>query len=83
METRKTALYDVHQQAGAKLVEFAGYYMPIQYRGIIEEHRRVRTTVGLFDVTHMGVLEVSGPDAARLRAAERLLEVPGAVFAGQ
>ncbi len=63
METRKTALYDVHQQAGAKLVEFAGYYMPIQYRGIIEEHRRVRTTVGLFDVSHMGEFIVKGPNA--------------------
>jgi len=63
VETRKTALYDVHQQAGAKLVEFAGYYMPIQYRGIIEEHRRVRTTVGLFDVSHMGEFIVKGPNA--------------------
>ncbi|HPM59387.1 MAG TPA: glycine cleavage system aminomethyltransferase GcvT [bacterium] len=63
METRKTALYDVHQQAGAKLVEFAGYYMPIQYRGIIEEHRRVRTTVGLFDVSHMGEFIVKGSNA--------------------
>jgi len=63
VETRKTALYDVHQQAGAKLVEFAGYYMPIQYRGIIEEHRRVRTTVGLFDVSHMGEFIVKGSNA--------------------
>jgi len=63
VETRKTALYDVHQQAGAKLVEFAGYYMPIQYRGIIEEHRRVRTTVGLFDVSHMGEFIVKGSGA--------------------
>ena len=63
METRKTALYDIHEQAGAKLVEFAGYYMPIQYRGIIDEHRRVRSTVGLFDVSHMGEFIVKGPNA--------------------
>jgi len=63
LETRKTALYDIHEQAGAKLVEFAGYYMPIQYRGIIDEHRRVRSTVGLFDVSHMGEFIVKGPNA--------------------
>ncbi|HOC25932.1 MAG TPA: glycine cleavage system aminomethyltransferase GcvT [bacterium] len=45
------------------MVEFAGYYMPIQYRGIIEEHRRVRTTVGLFDVSHMGEFIVKGSNA--------------------
>jgi aminomethyltransferase len=63
LETKKTALYDIHAAAGGKLVEFAGYYMPIQYRGIIEEHRRVRTTVGLFDVSHMGEFIVKGPNA--------------------
>ncbi len=63
METKKTAFYDIHQQAGGKLVPFAGYYMPIQYRGIIEEHRRVRATVGLFDVSHMGEFIVNGPNA--------------------
>ena len=63
LETKKTALYDIHQQAGGKLVEFAGYYMPIQYRGIIEEHRRVRSTAGLFDVSHMGEFIVRGPQA--------------------
>ncbi|HNW58477.1 MAG TPA: glycine cleavage system aminomethyltransferase GcvT [bacterium] len=63
MESRKTALYDIHVQAGGKMVEFAGYYMPIQYRGIIDEHRRVRTTAGLFDVSHMGEFFVKGPNA--------------------
>ncbi len=63
MEIKKTALYDVHKELGAKLIEFAGYYMPVQYRGIIEEHKRVRTTVGLFDVSHMGEFEISGENA--------------------
>ncbi|HOT98157.1 MAG TPA: glycine cleavage system aminomethyltransferase GcvT [bacterium] len=63
MEPKKTALYDIHVAAGGKLVEFAGYYMPIQYRGIIEEHRRVRATAGLFDVSHMGEFFVKGPNA--------------------
>ena len=63
MEIKKTGFYDLHLRLGAKLVEFAGYYMPIQYRGIIEEHRRVRNTVGLFDVSHMGEFMVSGPSA--------------------
>lgn len=63
MEPKKTALYDLHVAAGGKLVEFAGYFMPIQYRGIIEEHRRVRATAGLFDVSHMGEFIVRGPAA--------------------
>lgn len=63
MDIKKTGFYQLHQQAGGKLVEFAGYYMPIQYRGIMEEHRRVRSTVGLFDVSHMGEFIVKGPQA--------------------
>lgn len=63
METKKTALYEIHRQLGAKLVDFAGYWMPIQYRGILDEHRRVRTSVGLFDVSHMGEFRISGPAA--------------------
>ncbi len=61
MITKKTALYDIHKQLGAKIVEFAGFYMPIQYKGINEEHVRVRTTVGIFDVSHMGEFEFIGP----------------------
>jgi aminomethyltransferase len=61
MEIKKTGFYEIHRQLNAKLVEFAGYYMPIQYRGIMDEHRRVRTTVGLFDVSHMGEFIVRGP----------------------
>ncbi len=58
-----TALHKMHEQAGAKMVEFAGYHMPIQYRSIRDEHRRVRETVGVFDVSHMGEIEISGPAA--------------------
>ncbi|MDZ7373846.1 MAG: glycine cleavage system aminomethyltransferase GcvT, partial [candidate division KSB1 bacterium] len=64
MQTKQTALYEIHRQLGAKMVEFAGYWMPIYYRGILEEHRRVRTTVGVFDVSHMGEFFFSGPEAA-------------------
>ena len=63
MELKKTALYDVHVQLGAKMVEFAGFHMPIQYHSIREEHIRVRTTVGVFDVSHMGEIIISGPKA--------------------
>ena len=63
METKKTAFYDIHKKLNGKLVEFAGYYMPVQYAGIISEHKRVRETVGLFDVSHMGEFYVSGKNA--------------------
>jgi aminomethyltransferase len=65
VDIKKTGFYDIHRQLGAKLVDFAGYYMPIQYRGIIDEHRRVRSTVGLFDVSHMGEFYVSGANAEK------------------
>lgn len=67
---RKTALYDEHVALGAKIVEFAGWAMPMFYSGIVGEHRRVRSTAGLFDVSHMGEFMVHGPDA--LAALERL-----------
>ncbi len=60
---KKTALYDIHVAAGGKIVPFAGYMMPIQYAGIVSEHRRVRTTVGVFDVSHMGEFFFEGPEA--------------------
>ena len=60
---KRTAFHDIHVQLGAKMVEFAGYSMPIQYSGIIAEHKRVRSTVGVFDVSHMGEFEVRGADA--------------------
>ncbi len=63
MELKKTALHDVHVQLGARMVEFAGFEMPIQYRSIRDEHRRVRETVGVFDVSHMGEIIIKGPKA--------------------
>jgi glycine cleavage system T protein (aminomethyltransferase) len=60
---RRTALFDRHVSAGAKLVPFAGWDMPVQYEGIRAEHVRVRTAAGMFDVSHMGQIETSGPQA--------------------
>jgi aminomethyltransferase len=60
---RRTALYDRHVAAGAKLVPFAGWEMPVQYAGIREEHLAVRRSVGMFDVSHMGEVASCGPDA--------------------
>jgi aminomethyltransferase len=60
---KKTPFYDKHVAAGAKMAEFAGYLMPIRYDGDIVEHQRVRTNVGVFDVSHMGEFFVSGPGA--------------------
>jgi len=51
---KRTSLYEVHKTLGAKLVEFAGFEMPLQYSGIIDEHMAVRTSAGMFDVSHMG-----------------------------
>ena len=63
---RRTPLYDVHASLGARFVPFAGWEMPVQYGSILEEARSVRSGVGLFDVSHMGRLEISGADAASL-----------------
>ncbi|MBI4534736.1 MAG: glycine cleavage system aminomethyltransferase GcvT [Ignavibacteriae bacterium] len=63
MSLKRTAFYDTHVRLGAKIVEFGGFEMPVQYGGIIEEHRRVRESVGVFDVSHMGEIEVWGMDA--------------------
>ena len=60
---RRTPLYDLHRELGAKLIDFGGWEMPVQYAGILEEHRAVRERVGIFDVSHMGELEVTGPDS--------------------
>ena len=62
---RRTPLFDRHQAAGARLVPFAGWEMPVQYEGIRQEHVAVRTDAGKFDVSHMGEVETSGPDAER------------------
>jgi aminomethyltransferase len=60
---KRTPLYDRHVAAGARLVPFAGWEMPVQYAGIREEHVAVRREVGVFDVSHMGEVETAGPDA--------------------
>ena len=62
-ENRKTPLYKKHIDLGAKMVEFGGWEMPVQYSGIIDEHNTVRNFAGLFDVSHMGQVFVSGNDA--------------------
>ena len=61
---KRTPLYEEHKKLGARLVPFAGWEMPVQYTGIVEEHRAVRTAAGLFDVSHMGELELRGEHAA-------------------
>lgn len=66
MELKHTALHAIHEKRGARMVAFAGYHMPIQYRGIRDEHKRVRETVGVFDVSHMGEIEISGPAALKM-----------------
>jgi aminomethyltransferase len=68
---RRTALYDRHVAADAKMVEFAGWEMPVQYDGVGVEHLAVREHCGIFDVSHMGEIEVSGPQALEL--LQRLL----------
>ena len=62
-DLKKTELHTVHQEMGAKLVPFAGWEMPVRYTTVMEEHQAVRTGAGLFDVAHMGVFEISGPNA--------------------
>jgi len=79
---RRTPLHDIHLALGARMVPFAGYEMPVQYSSIIEEHRTVRSAVGLFDLSHMGELQVGGQEAlAFLRYA--LVSDPGALEPGQ
>jgi aminomethyltransferase len=60
---KRTPLYDQHLEAGGRMVEFGGWEMPVQYRGILEEHQAVRTRAGLFDVSHMGEFRIEGPGA--------------------
>jgi aminomethyltransferase len=62
----KTPLHDRHVALGAKMVPFAGWEMPVQYAGVIQEHRAVRTDAGVFDVSHMGQIDVEGPRAHAL-----------------
>src|SRR5436305_9645555 len=60
---KRTPLYEQHRALGARLVEFGGWEMPVQYSGILEEHQAVRTHAGLFDVSHMGEFKVEGAQA--------------------
>lgn len=81
-EIKSTALRQMHESAGARMVDFAGWYMPVQYEGLKEEHQATRQGVGLFDVSHMGEIRVSGAkalealqwmttnDVAKLKAGE-------------
>jgi aminomethyltransferase len=62
---RRTALYEAHKRLSARMVPFAGYEMPVQYTGVIEEHNAVRERAGMFDVSHMGRFEVHGREAGR------------------
>ncbi|MBN2184346.1 MAG: glycine cleavage system aminomethyltransferase GcvT [Candidatus Krumholzibacteriota bacterium] len=59
----KTPIYDSHVESGGKIVDFAGFMMPVSFEGIVAEHERVRTKVGLFDVSHMGEIEITGDSA--------------------
>lgn len=61
---KRTPLYDEHAALGARMIEFAGFAMPVEYTGIIAEHKAVRSAAGLFDLSHMGEISVSGPGAA-------------------
>ena len=62
----KTPLYHIHTALGGKMVPFAGYLLPVQYpAGLIKEHMTVRTQCGLFDVSHMGEILLTGPDAVK------------------
>jgi aminomethyltransferase len=62
---KRTPLFAFNQQHGARFVDFGGWEMPVQYHSILEEHRAVRRRAGLFDVSHMGEIDVTGPDAVR------------------
>jgi len=63
---KRTPLYEEHKKLGAKIVPFAGWEMPLSYSGVLEEHRATRSGVGLFDVSHMGRIDVTGPAAVEL-----------------
>src|SRR3990170_4386406 len=62
---RRTCLFEEHVRLGARMVPFAGWEMPVQYAGIVEEHNSVRQRAGMFDVSHMGRFELHGPEAGR------------------
>ncbi len=65
MSAKKTPLYDKHIEAGGNVVDYAGWYLPVDYSGLIPEHEAVRNNAGLFDVSHMGEITVKGPEAEK------------------
>src|SRR5688572_11456566 len=67
---KKTPLHTRHRALGARMVEFGGWDMPVEYSGLVEEHMAVRTRAGLFDVSHMGQIEIAGRDA--LKAVQQI-----------
>ncbi|SVE49751.1 uncharacterized protein METZ01_LOCUS502605, partial [marine metagenome] len=67
---KRTALYDRHVALGARMAPFGGWEMPIEYSGLTNEHMAVRSAAGLFDVSHMGEIEIAGADA--LAAVQRI-----------
>src|SRR5919204_514311 len=73
----RTPLYESHVELGARLVPFAGWEMPVQYEGVIPEHVAVRTDCGIFDVSHMGELEVPGTEVRDVSEEYALLAVQG------
>lgn len=62
---KKTPVYNTHVELGARMIDFGGWIMPVQYSGILEEHNKVRESAGLFDVSHMGEILLEGSDALR------------------
>jgi aminomethyltransferase len=66
VDLKRTPLHSVHKASGAKMVDFGGWDMPVQYSGILDEHHAVRKAVGLFDVSHMGEIDIHGPEAEKL-----------------
>src|SRR5881397_1105070 len=64
MPLKRTPLFAAHQKAGGKLIEFGGWEMLVQYSSIVDEHLCVRRAAGIFDISHMGEVKVSGHDAA-------------------
>src|SRR5262249_61472791 len=74
---KRTPLYDTHRALGARMTEFGGWEMPVQYTGILAEHQAVRTRAGLFDLSHMGEIEIAG--ARALEVSQELLVTDAAL----
>ncbi len=81
-ELQRTALVERHRSLGGRLIDFAGWEMPVQYSSILDEHRAVRERIGLFDLSHMGEIWVSGP-AASAGLAHALVSDPGRLVPGR